>query len=104
LVFIGILLAKNFDEGMKLPKILGAILFLLAINSFVHLQNDPTQMFTYAMQGYGGGLFGFWLAWLLGSYVGYWGGVIVIVGIFIVSLLFILDTTLSDLALFGHKV
>ena len=104
LVFIGILLAKNLDEGMKLPKILGAILFLLAINSFVHLQNDPTQMFTYAMQGYGGGLFGFWLAWLLGSYVGYWGGVIVIVGIFVVSLLFILDTTLSDLALFGHKV
>ena len=104
LVFIGILLAKNLDEGMKLPKILGAVLFLLAINSFVHLQNDPTQMFEYAMQGYGGGLYGFWLAWLLGSYLGYWGGIIILIAIFVVSLILILNTTLSDLGLVGHKI
>ncbi len=104
LVFIGIMLARNFEEGMKLPKILGAILLLLAINSFVHLQTAPEQMLEYAMQGYGGGLFGFWLAWLISSYIGYWGGVIVLLAILIVSLIFILETTLTDLALISRKI
>lgn len=104
MIFIGILLIKNFEDGFKLPKILGALLFFLSINSFVHLQLEPSEMLSFAMQGYGGGLYGFWLAWLLGSYVGYWGGMVIIFAIFIVSLIFILNTTLSDLVLFGHKI
>ena len=104
LLFIGILLAKNFDNNFKWPKILGALLFFLSINSFVHLQLSPEIMFDSAMQGYGGGLYGFWLAWLLGSYVGYWGGFVILLAIFVVSLIFILNTTLADLVLFGHKL
>lgn len=104
LLFIGILLAKNFDNDFKWPKILGALLFFLSINSFVHLQLSPEIMFDSAMQGYGGGLYGFWLAWLLGSYVGYWGGFVILLAIFVVSLIFILNTTLADLVLFGHKL
>ncbi len=104
LLFIGILLIKNFEDGFKLPKILGVLLFFLSINSFVHLQSPPQDMLVLAMQGYGGGLYGFWLSWLLGSYVGYWGGMIILLAILIVSLIFILNTTLSDLVLFGHKL
>ncbi|HRY36683.1 MAG TPA: DNA translocase FtsK 4TM domain-containing protein [Candidatus Magasanikbacteria bacterium] len=104
LLFIGILLTKNFDDEFKWPKILGALLFFLSINSFVHLQLSPQEMFDSAMQGYGGGLYGFWLAWILGSYVGYWGGFVILLAIFIVALIFILNTTLSDLVLFGHKL
>jgi len=104
MIFIGILLVKNFEDGFKLPKILGALLFFLSINSFVHLQIEPSEMLTHAMQGYGGGLYGFWLSWILGSYVGYWGGMVIILAILVVSLIFILNTTLSDLVLFGHKL
>ncbi len=104
LVFIGILLAKNFEDGFKLPKIIGSLLLFLSINSFVHLQSPPQEMLSLAMQGYGGGLYGFWLAWLLGSYVGYWGGIIILLAIFLVSLIFILNTTLSDLLNFLQKI
>ncbi|MEM4271041.1 MAG: DNA translocase FtsK 4TM domain-containing protein [Candidatus Pacearchaeota archaeon] len=104
LIFVGILLAKNFEERIRLPKILGVLLFFLAINSFVHLQIPTNEMFVYAMQGYGGGLYGFWLAWLLNTYIGYWGGITILLGIFIVSLIFILETTLANLLTLGQKI
>jgi len=50
MIFIGILLVKNFEDGFKLPKILGALLFFLSINSIDCISNQGNKDVWYQHQ------------------------------------------------------
>lgn len=103
LIVVGILIIKDLEYEYRPTHLFGSILFFLSFNGLVHLQKPLEQMNTLAMQGYGGGLFGAALAWPMLKYVGYWGGTIILIGLLLVSIIFLFNTTLAELVALHKK-
>lgn len=97
LIVIAVLLIKDLQYHYRSTHILGAILFFLSFNGTVHIFKPAPEMFDLAMQGFGGGLTGLIFAWPLGTYVGFWGGLIILIGVLLVSIIFLFNTTLAEL-------
>lgn len=97
LITIAVLLIKDLEYDYRHTHSIGAVLFFLSFNGLVHIQKPLDQLFSQATQGYGGGFFGLALSWPLLKYVGYWGGMMVLLGILLVAIIFLFNTTLAQL-------
>jgi S-DNA-T family DNA segregation ATPase FtsK/SpoIIIE len=97
LIVIAVLLIKDLEYNFKNTHTLGAFLFFLSFNGLIHIQHPVTEMWEIATQGYGGGLFGMALGWPLLKYVGYYGGLLILIGLLLVSLIFLFNTTLAQM-------
>lgn len=104
LIVIAILLIKDLEYQYRSTHILGAILFFLSFNGLVHIFKPANEMVDLAMQGFGGGLAGLALGWPLGTYVGFWGGLIILIGILIISIIFLFNTSLAELVSMHKKI
>ncbi|MDD2758124.1 MAG: DNA translocase FtsK 4TM domain-containing protein [Patescibacteria group bacterium] len=104
LIITAILLIKDLEYEYRSTHILGSVLFFLSFNGMFHLAKPPSEMVSLALQGYGGGLFGLALAWPLGTYVGWWGGIIILAGILLVSIIFLFNTSLAELVALNKKM
>ncbi len=74
-------------------RTLGATLFFLATSGLFHLGFEQTEMFQEALAGHGGGIFGM-IAWPLKTYVGIIGSTIILIGIMLISLLFLFQSAI----------
>jgi S-DNA-T family DNA segregation ATPase FtsK/SpoIIIE len=97
LIIVGVLLIREMDYTYRSTHVVGSILFFLSFNGLIHLQHEPGGMVDTALQGYGGGLVGLALGWPLRTYTGYWGGTVILAGLFIASIIFIFNTSLARL-------
>lgn len=70
---------------------IGAILFFLSASGLLHMGYATNDMWLQAVNGHGGGVFGM-LAWPLKSYLGAPGSYVLLLGIVIISLLFLFNT------------
>jgi len=104
LLLVAALMVKEMDYEYRPSHIIGAILFFLSFNGLVHLQKPLEEMYSLSMQGYGGGLSGLALAWPLGRYIGYWGGLIILAGLLLTSVIFLLNTSLPQLIGFVKNI
>jgi S-DNA-T family DNA segregation ATPase FtsK/SpoIIIE len=104
LIVIAILLIKDLEYHYRSTHILGAVMFFLSFNGIVHLYKPASEMVDQAMQGYGGGLVGLILGWPLGNYVGFWGGLIILIGVLLISVIFLFNTSLAELVELNKKV
>ena len=103
LIIIAVLIIKDLEYEYKSTHLFGAILFFLTFNGLVHLQKPLDQMVALAMQGYGGGFFGVALGWPLLKYVGYWGGLIILLGLLVVAVIFLFNTSLAQIVALHKK-
>ena len=97
LLVSAILIIKDLNYEYRSTHILGGVLFFLSFNGLVHLQRPLSEMVDLAMQGYGGGLFGVALAWPLLKYASYWGGMVILIGLLLTSLVFLFNTSLAQI-------
>ncbi len=97
LLVIAILVIKDLEYDYRPTHFGGGLLFFLSFNGLVHLQKPTADMLDLALQGYGGGLVGTALAWPLLTYLGYWGAVIVLVGLLLISTIFLFNTSLATI-------
>ncbi|EKD42958.1 MAG: hypothetical protein ACD_72C00521G0001, partial [uncultured bacterium] len=97
LIMIAILLIKDLDYNYRHTHTIGAILFFLSFNGLVHIQNPLVDLWSQATQGYSGGFFGLALSYPLLRYVGYWGGILILIGLLLVSFIFLFNTTLAQM-------
>lgn len=104
LIVSAILLIKDLQYHYRSTHIFGAILFFLSFNGMVHIFNEPSTLVDYAVQGFGGGLVGLILSWPLGTYVGFWAGVIILIGLLIVGIIFLFNTSLAELVELHKKI
>jgi S-DNA-T family DNA segregation ATPase FtsK/SpoIIIE len=104
LFIIAILLIKDLEYRYRSTHILGAILFFLSFNGLMHLSKPADEMVDLALQGFGGGLAGLALGWPLGTYVGFWGGLVILIGILVVSIIFLFNTSLAELVAMHKKI
>ncbi|HLC69489.1 MAG TPA: DNA translocase FtsK 4TM domain-containing protein [Patescibacteria group bacterium] len=103
LAIVAGLIIKDLSYEYRPTHFFGSILFFLSFNGLVHLQNAVEEMVDLAMQGYGGGLVGLALAWPLGTYLGYWGSLVIFIALLLISIIFIFNTSLAQLVLLNKK-
>jgi S-DNA-T family DNA segregation ATPase FtsK/SpoIIIE len=104
LFVIAILLIKDLDYHYHSTHIFGSLLFFISFNGIVHIFTPANEMVDLAMQGFGGGLVGLVLGWPLGNYVGFWGSLIILLGLIIVSIIFLFNTSLAQLVELHKKL
>lgn len=97
LIIVGYLIEKEGEYDYRLTHFFGLVLFFSALNALFHLQFPQERLITEATQGNGGGLMGVLLAWPLKTYLDYWAALLILIALFIVSLLFLLNTSLARL-------
>lgn len=96
LLIIAWLTLKETRYTYSILHAIGALLFFVSVSSFVHLQLVPEKMWTEALAGHGGGIFGM-LAWPLKTYLGMVGSAVILLGLIAVSAILILNTSLASL-------
>ncbi|MEK7103100.1 MAG: DNA translocase FtsK 4TM domain-containing protein, partial [Patescibacteria group bacterium] len=79
---------------------IGLIIVAVSFAAFWHIGIDPETAWRTALEGGGGGIVGFSFAYPLHVTLGFWGGLIILVAIFVSALLVIFNTSLSSLQ--GH--
>jgi S-DNA-T family DNA segregation ATPase FtsK/SpoIIIE len=101
LIIVAVLIIKDIEYNYRPTHLIGCLFFFLSFNGLVHL---PRPTYELAIQGYGGGLMGFALAWPLSTYIGYWGSLLILIGLLITSLIFIFNTSLAELIQLHKKL
>lgn len=84
-------LVVHIDFDYRRTHGIGAILFFLSASSLLHIGYTTNTMWSEAINGRGGGVFGM-IAWPLKIYLGPIGGLILLIGIVIISLLLLFNT------------
>jgi S-DNA-T family DNA segregation ATPase FtsK/SpoIIIE len=87
LVYIWYVVQDN-PEPHRPTRTAGTILFFLATSGLFHLQFETSKMFTEALNGHGGGIFGM-LAWPIKTYTSQIASILILVGLSLISLLFL---------------
>lgn len=97
LLVVAVLLIKDLEYNYRPTHFWGSVLFFLSFNGLVHLQKPVGDMVALALQGYGGGLAGLALAWPLATYTGYWGAMVILIGLLLISTIFLFNTSLATI-------
>ena len=100
LIFSYILL-KDEKYHLTLNNYLGLTLFILSLTGLFHLFVEFEKMLPMALQGQGGGFLGFLMAYALQMLLGFWGALIVLSALIIISMLLMFNTTLK--IIFGQN-
>lgn len=103
LITIAVLLIKDLEYNYRHTHTIGATLFFLSFNGLIHIQKNSDELISLATQGYAGGLFGLALAWPLLKYIGYWGGLMILIGLLLISIIFLFNTTLAQIVEINKK-
>lgn len=95
LLIVAIMLVKDLNYEYRSTHFVGSVLYFLSFNGIIHIQKPLEQMKDLAFQGYGGGLFGLALGWPLTKYCGYWGASVILLGLLLVAIIFLFNTSLA---------
>lgn len=85
---------RDQDYDYRPTHILGTILFFVSLGSLVHIHYDPSEMWTMAINGQGGGVFGMF-AWILKTYLGTIAGVTILIALGLVSIFLLYNTAIT---------
>ncbi len=88
-------LYKKGGGFFKFAHYLGLIVFIVSLQSLLHLFYKVNNWRMVAMAGKGGGSFGYFFASFFYDNLSFWGSLIVLSAMFIVSTLFVFNTTLD---------
>jgi len=97
------LLIRDTEYNYRHTHGLGTVLFFISLSSLVHIQYEPNVMWTQALNGYGGGVFGMF-AWILKSYLGNAAGIAILIGLTFISMLLLYNTAITHFILFHKKL
>lgn len=92
----GIFFIRRTSVTVHITQAIGLVFFILSLTAFWHLQYPLEESYARAREGSGGGMLGFFLAYSLQSILQFWGALIVLLSIFLISFFIILNTSLGD--------
>lgn len=105
LAMAGLIFIDKLKHKIKEPRIIiGVFLFLITFSSLLHIFVSEDKAYELAKRGGGGGLFGYKAATFLSTKISMAGAVVVLIGLFIISIVLIFDLSLDRvLEFFGSK-
>ncbi|MFH1456794.1 MAG: DNA translocase FtsK 4TM domain-containing protein, partial [Patescibacteria group bacterium] len=98
LFFIGYFILFKERKNITGLRWLGLFLFVVSYSGLLHLFVSRENALSEALDGFGGGLFGYAVSWPLISVVAFWGSLVVLVFLLLISLILFFDKTLDDIA------
>ncbi|MEK7644421.1 MAG: DNA translocase FtsK 4TM domain-containing protein, partial [Patescibacteria group bacterium] len=101
LLVISWYLIKRVDYDYRPTHGIGIFLFFLTFSGLTHLGFEPTKMWSEALAGNGGGVFGMF-AWPLKTYLGGLASIIILIGLALVSIILVFNTAIAGF-IFIHK-
>ena len=96
-LFWGLLLVQNKKYAIKASDYIGLFFLFVSYQTLFHFFLAEAQWKSVISEGIGGGYIGLWLSQLFNYLFGFWGGVIVLLCLFLVSLVIVFNTSLSKL-------
>lgn len=103
LLFFAWYLISEHKYDYKKTHWIGTFLFFLCASSLLHIWYAPEDMWSEAVQGNGGGVFGM-LAWVLKTYVGMIGGVVILLGSGVVATLLLFQSATNTFVRFYRRL
>lgn len=100
-IFWGILLTKGKKYHIRFSDYLGLFLLFISYQTLFHFFIKQSNWELAAESGLGGGYVGFYLSQFFVYLFGFWGGLIVIIALFLISLVLVFNTSLSKII--GHE-
>ena len=95
--FWGILLAKDKTVEIRFADYLGLILLFISYQTLFHFFFDQANWLVNVKLGLGGGYLGYYFSLLFFYLFGFWGGMIVLIALFLVALVIVFNTSLSKI-------
>lgn len=97
LIFLywAIMLIRQAKHPLKFTDYFGLSLLFISYQTLFHFFYDIALWPTLVQEGLGGGYIGLWLSQLFNYLFGFWGGVVVLAAIFLVSLVLLFNTSLA---------
>ena len=96
-IVLGFLLLNARKYIIRTRHYIGLALFLLSSTGLMNLMIGFSEIFEKIKLGQGGGYFGLILYWLFFKLAGFWGALVLLLGILIVSILLTFELSLRDL-------
>jgi DNA segregation ATPase FtsK/SpoIIIE, S-DNA-T family len=97
LLFWGILLIKKKSVQLKFTDYLGFFLLFISYQTLFHFFFPEKKQLYLIEEGVGGGYVGYYLSQVFVYSVGFWGGVILLTGFFLISLALVFNKPLSSI-------
>lgn len=96
-LFWGLLLVQNKKYEIKASDYIGLFLLFISYQTLFHFFLTESEWKSSVALGIGGGYLGLWFSQLTMYLLGFWGGVIILLCLFLVSLVIVFNTSLSKL-------
>lgn len=102
IIILAWFLIRDIEYYYRATHGIGAVLFLLALSSLMHIGYSTDEMWIQSLEGNGGGVFGM-LAWPLKTYLGSIAGVVILVGLAVVAFLLVFNTSITHFIMLHRK-
>ncbi|MDD2656696.1 MAG: DNA translocase FtsK 4TM domain-containing protein, partial [Patescibacteria group bacterium] len=96
-------LIRDVKYNYRPTHLIGSLLFFLSLSSVMHVGFATSDMWTEALSGHGGGIFGM-LAWPMKEYLGTIAAYVILIGIVVISIFLIFNTTLAAFVIIHQKI
>ena len=103
LLILSWFLIRDIKYSYRPTHLIGALIFFLSLSSIIHLNFANIDMWQEALNGHGGGIFGM-LAWPMKQYLGIIASYVILIGIMIISIFLIFNTTLTAFVIIHKKI
>jgi S-DNA-T family DNA segregation ATPase FtsK/SpoIIIE len=97
LISLGWFMYNDDKYYIKGTNYLGLFIFLIVFEALLHYFISFNEWQEMAAEGIGGGFFGYYIALGFHNILGFWGSLLTLLALLVVSLMLLLDTTLSKL-------
>ncbi len=97
LLFWAIVLITKKNIRLKFSDYLGIFLLFISYQSLFHFFLPKENHLLMVEEGVGGGYVGYYLSQLFLNLFGFWGGVLILISLFLISLVLVFNTSLSSI-------
>ncbi len=100
IVLFGIFFIRRVPLMGHIVQIIGLVFLILSFTALWHLAFPLEEQYARAVAGTGGGVVGFFLSFSLESVLQFWGALIVVLSIFLISFLILVNSSLDDIVVY----
>ncbi len=97
LLLVGYWLLKSPDHKIKIITYIGLFILIFSLTGLLNFFVSDFTFKEIVSSGQGGGACGFGMGWLLTKFLGFWGSLLVFLGLFLVGLFLAFNTSFKDL-------